>query len=71
MYFVQQRIAMNDTYAAFFIVAAVTLFAAIWTGAWRWRGAFWVGMPIVGLLLGLGLASKWVALYAHRGGRSC
>ena len=64
MYFVQQRIGMNDTYAAFFIVAAVTLFAAIWTGAWRWRGAFWVGMPIVGLLMGLGLASKWVALYA-------
>jgi len=55
---------MNDTYAALFIVAAVTLFAAIWTGAWRWRGAFWVGMPFVGLLLGLGLASKWVALYA-------
>ena len=64
MFFVQQRIAMNDTYAALFIVAAVTLFAAIWTGAWRWRGAFWVGMPIVGLLLGLGLASKWVGLYA-------
>jgi hypothetical protein len=64
MFFVQQRIAMNDTYAALFIVAAVTLFAAIWTGAWRWRGAFWVGMPVVGVLLGLGLASKWVALYA-------
>jgi 4-amino-4-deoxy-L-arabinose transferase-like glycosyltransferase len=64
MFFVQQRIAMNDSYAALFIVAAVTLFAAIWTGAWRWRGAFWVGMPVVGVLLGLGLASKWVALYA-------
>jgi hypothetical protein len=64
MFFVQQRIAMNDTYAALFMVAAVTLFAALWTGAWRWRGAFWVGMPVVGLLLGLGLASKWVALYA-------
>ncbi len=64
MFFVQQRIAMNDTYAALFIVAAVTLFAAIWTGAWKWRGAFWVGMPFVGVLLGLGLASKWVALYA-------
>jgi dolichyl-phosphate-mannose--protein O-mannosyl transferase len=64
MFFVQQRIAMNDSYAALFMVAAVTLFAAIWTGAWRWRGAFWVGMPVVGLLLGLGLASKWVALYA-------
>ena len=64
MFFVQQRIAMNDTYAALFIVAAVTVFAAIWTGAWKWRGAFWVGMPFVGVLLGLGLASKWVALYA-------
>jgi hypothetical protein len=64
MFFVQQRIAMNDTYAGLFIVAAVTLFAAIWTGAWRWRGAFWVGMPIVGVLLGLGIASKWVGLYA-------
>ena len=64
MFFVQQRIGMNDTYAAFFIVAAVTLFAAIWTGAWRWRGAFWVGMPVVGVLLGLGIASKWVGLYA-------
>ncbi len=64
MFFVQQRIAMNDTYAALFIVAAVTVFAAIWTGAWKWRGAFWVGMPLVGVLLGLALASKWVALYA-------
>ncbi len=64
MFFVQQRIGMNDTYVAFFIVAAVTLFAAIWTGAWRWRGAFWVGMPVVGLLLGLAMGSKWVGLYA-------
>ncbi len=64
MFFVQQRIGMNDTYVAFFIVAGVTLFAAIWTGAWRWRGAFWVGMPVVGLLLGLATASKWVGLYA-------
>ncbi len=64
MFFVQQRIAMNDTYVDLFIVAGLTLFAAIWTGAWRWRGAFWVGMPIVGVLMGLGLASKWVGLYA-------
>jgi 4-amino-4-deoxy-L-arabinose transferase-like glycosyltransferase len=67
MLFAQSRIAMNDAYVALFIVAAVTLFAVIWTGAWRWRGAFWVAMPIIGLLLGLAFASKWVALYAIGG----
>jgi len=64
MFFVQSRIAMNDAYVGLFIIAAYTLFAALWTGAWRWRGAFWVGMPAIGLLLGLALASKWVAAYA-------
>ncbi len=67
MLFAQSRIAMNDSYVAFFIVAAGLLFAAIWTGAWRWRGAFWVGLPVVGLLLGVALASKWVGLYAIGG----
>ena len=64
MFFVQSRIAMNDAYVGLFIIASYTLFAAIWTGAWRWRGAFWVAMPAIGLLLGLALASKWVAAYA-------
>ena len=49
------------------IVAAYTLFAALWTGYWRWRGAFWVVMPLIGVCLGLALASKWVALYAIGG----
>jgi hypothetical protein len=64
MLFVQSRIGMNDVYVGLFIVAAYTLFAALWTGWWRGRGAFWIGMPIIGLLLGLALASKWVAAYA-------
>ena len=64
MFFVQSRIGMNDAYVGLGIIAAYTLFAAIWTGAWRWRGAFWVAMPAIGVFLGLALASKWVALYA-------
>jgi hypothetical protein len=64
MLFVQSRIGMNDAYVGLFIVAAYALFAAIWTGAWRHRAAFWVAMPAIGLLLGLALASKWVAAYA-------
>ncbi len=64
MLFVQSRIGMNDAYVALGILAAYTLFAAIWAGAWRWRGAFWVAMPVIGVFLGLALASKWVALYA-------
>ena len=64
MFFVQSRIGMNDVYVGLFIIAAYTLFAAIWTGWWRGRGAVWLGFPAIGLLLGLALASKWVAAYA-------
>ncbi len=64
MLFVQSRIGMNDVYVGLFIVAAYTVFAALWTGWWRGRAAFWVALPIVGLLLGLALAAKWVAAYA-------
>ena len=64
MLFVQSRIGMNDVYVGLFIVAAYTVFAAVWTGWWRGRAAFWLAMPIVGVLLGLALASKWVAAYA-------
>ena len=64
MFFVQSRIGMNDVYVGLFIIAAYTVFAAIWTGWWRGRAAFWLAMPVIGVLLGLALASKWVAAYA-------
>jgi hypothetical protein len=64
MLFVQSRIAMNDAYVGVAILAAYVLFAALWMGVWRHRAAFWVVMPVIGLLLGLALASKWVAAYA-------
>ena len=67
MLFVQSRIGMNDAYVGLGIVAAYTLFAALWTGVWRRRGAFWLAMPLIGTFLGLALASKWVALYAIGG----
>ena len=67
MLFVQSRIAMNDAYVALFITAAAVLFAALWTGGWSSRRSFWLAMPAIGLLLGLALASKWVALYAIGG----
>ncbi len=62
--FVQSRIGMNDVYVGLFIIAAYTLFAAIWTGWWRGRGVVLLALPVIGLLLGLALASKWVAAYA-------
>ena len=64
MLFAQSRIAMNDAYVGMFLIAAYLLFAAVWTGWWRWRGAFWVAMPVIGVLLGLALSAKWVAAYS-------
>ena len=64
MFFVQSRIGMNDVYVGLFIIAAYTVFAAVWTGWWKGRAAFWISMPVIGVLLGLALASKWVAAYA-------
>jgi hypothetical protein len=61
---VQSRIAMNDTYVGGFLLLAYLLFALMWLNVWKNRAAFWVGMPILGVLLGLGLAAKWVGLYA-------
>jgi hypothetical protein len=64
MLFVQSRIAMNDTYVGGFLLLAYLVFAVMWLNVWKSRFAFWLGMPVLGLLLGLGLASKWVAMYA-------
>jgi len=63
MFFVQSRIAMNDVYTGFFILAAYLVFAWLWMQRRSWR-AFWLLLPVVGVLLGLALASKWVAAYA-------
>jgi hypothetical protein len=70
MLFVQSRIGMNDSYVGLGIVAAYTLFAWLWLrpgDTWRHWLAFALGMPIIGLTLGLALASKWVAAYAIGG----
>lgn len=64
MLFVQSRIAMNDTYVGGFLLLAYLIFAVMWLGVWKNRLTFWLGMPLLGLVLGLALASKWVALYA-------
>jgi Gpi18-like mannosyltransferase len=67
MGFAQSRIAMNDTYVGLFIVAAYAVFGALWLGAWRGWSSVLIGLPLVGLLLGLALAAKWVGLYAIGG----
>jgi Gpi18-like mannosyltransferase len=64
MFFVQSRIAMNDVYVGLFILAAYLVFARLWADPDPPRRAFWIGLPAVGVLLGLALASKWVAAYA-------
>ena len=49
--------------AALGIVAAYTLFGALWSGAWRRTWAFWLAMPLIGVSLGLALAAEFI----HRG----
>ena len=67
MFFANERIAMNDAYVSFFIVAAFTLFVPLWLARWRSRPQIAVGLLGVGVLLGLALASKWVGAYAIGG----
>jgi len=67
MLFANSRIAMNDVYVTFFVVAALTLFLGLWLGRWQRAWQVIVGFVAIGLLLGLALASKWVAAYAIGG----
>jgi dolichyl-phosphate-mannose--protein O-mannosyl transferase len=67
MFFANARIAMNDTYVTGFTVAAVMLFAPIYLGIWRRRWQVAGALALIGILLGLALASKWVAAYAIGG----
>ena len=65
MAFAMSRIAMNDMFAAVFIMAAYALFWPIYGGRWL-RSAWWV-LPMVGVMIGLAAASKWVGWYALYG----
>ena len=65
MSYVMSRIAMNDIFVAVFIVAAYLGFWQIWSGRWQ-RSAWWV-LPLVGVMLGLAAATKWVGFYALAG----
>jgi hypothetical protein len=67
MLFSNARIAMNDVYVTAFIVLAAALFTGFLQGRWRSAWQLVLGLPVVGVLLGLALASKWVAAYAIGG----
>ena len=62
MSYVMSRIAMNDIYVAVFIVGAYLLFWQVWSG--RWARSAWWALPLVGIVIGLAAATKWVGLYA-------
>lgn len=68
MLFVQSRIAMNDAFVGGLLLLAYVIFAVMWLsgdrGSRRSWLAFWLGMPVLGVTLGLALAAKWVAMYA-------
>ena len=73
--FAQARIGMNDIYVATFIVATWYFIVAAHPGGGApvqrakraWRGRAWVDILIAGVLIGLGAASKWAALYTLAG----
>jgi Gpi18-like mannosyltransferase len=68
--FGQSRIGMNDVYMLLFIVAAFVVLVYMLQSQARGRRAFFEGLllpPLMGLLFGLALASKWPAVYAMGG----
>jgi predicted membrane-bound dolichyl-phosphate-mannose-protein mannosyltransferase len=65
MSYVMSRISMNDIFVATFIVAAYLVFWQVWSG--RWARSAWWALPLVGVLIGLATASKWVGFYALAG----
>ena len=65
MSYVMSRISMNDIFVAVFIVAAYLVFWQIWSG--RWARSAWWALPLVGVLIGLAAATKWVGFYALAG----
>jgi 4-amino-4-deoxy-L-arabinose transferase-like glycosyltransferase len=62
MSYVMSRISMNDIFVATFIAAGYLLFWQVWSGRWA-RSAWWV-LPLVGVMIGLAAATKWVGIYA-------
>lgn len=65
--FVQSRIGMNDVYLLAGVLGAACSFVALLQGRLRTPLAASAALAATGLLLGLALASKWVALYAIGG----
>ncbi|HEY7331794.1 MAG TPA: phospholipid carrier-dependent glycosyltransferase, partial [Candidatus Limnocylindria bacterium] len=58
MSYVMSRISMNDIFVATFIAAAYLVFWQVWSG--RWQRSAWWALPLVGVLIGLAAATKWV-----------
>jgi Gpi18-like mannosyltransferase/predicted membrane-bound dolichyl-phosphate-mannose-protein mannosyltransferase len=66
MLFAHSRDAMNDAYVGFFIVAAAAALAWLWMPGTARRRTVTVaiGLLVLGVLLGLALASKWAGAFA-------
>ena len=61
MNYSMSRIATSDIFLVTFIVAAYLVFWQIWGGSWK-RQAWWM-LPLVGVCIGLAIATKWIGFY--------